>query len=74
MLSKPTPNLPINFSLENSDKISLLSFVLFLIIIPSVSFENFNIDYNIRRIRPLPHQNPNYYTKEEIRWLNTHVK
>ena len=44
MLSKPTPNLPINFSLENSDKISLLSFVLFLIIIPSVSFENFNID------------------------------
>ena len=45
MLSKPTPNLPINFSLENSDKISLLSFVLFLIIIPSVSFENFNIGF-----------------------------
>ena len=48
MLSKPTPNLPINFSLENSDKISLLSFVLFLIIIPSVSFENFNIDILFR--------------------------
>ena len=38
------------------------------------TFEKFNIDYAIRRIRPLRNQNPNYYTEEEICWLNKHVK
>tara|TARA_S200000501_G_scaffold288646_1_gene273331 strand:+ start:1054 stop:1683 length:630 start_codon:yes stop_codon:yes gene_type:complete len=38
------------------------------------AFEKFNINYNVRRIRPLSHQNPNNYNEEEIRWMNQYVK